>query len=326
MPREKTDLVVFTGAGASKPLGYPLTNEFFAGEGETAIYRWLKGTHNTEQLDVEIALNTLKEVQRFSSSDAGRFLAYLANPYQLAPLFQSVDEYIQRVEDMCFDKYGDTPDQNEVEKLYGPLLDRVLRVQERRVDFFTTNYDPVSDAVLVLMRTLQIPATEGFDKLGDWMPREFDDNTFRFRLFRLHGSMCYHKDRKTGRITNARSYNRVGGPANKRPGHIMIYPGDKVNPVNDISNELLWYPHTNLKESLMQASLVVVVGFAFRDSYINEAFLNAYKNNDSFRLVVINPAPIESIKRNMPAEMENFTYIPFGFGDEAVLQPLLDSM
>ena len=48
------------------------------------------------------------------------------------------------------------------------------------------------------MRTLEIQVTEGFDKLGDWMPREYDDDAFQFRLFRLHGSMCYHKEKKTG--------------------------------------------------------------------------------------------------------------------------------
>ena len=106
----------------------------------------------------------------------------------------------------------------------------------------------------------------------------------------------------------------------------MIYPGEKVNPEHDISNELLWYPHRILNESLTSTSLVVVIGFAFRDAYINEAFLNAYKNNKSLRLLVINPAPIEQIKKNLPAEIENFTHIPFCFGDEEMLQALADSL
>jgi hypothetical protein len=95
VPREKADLVIFTGAGASKPLGYPVTKEFFAGESEVPIYKWLKGMYNTEELDVEIALDTLNEVKEFSESDGGRFLSFLTSPYPQP--FPSIAEYIEHI-------------------------------------------------------------------------------------------------------------------------------------------------------------------------------------------------------------------------------------
>ena len=174
--------------------------------------------------------------------------------------------------------------------------------------------------MLRLLETLQVNWTDGFDRLGEWLPRAFDED-YQLRLFRLHGSMCYLKDKQTGRITNPRTYFRAAGPSELLPEHILIYPGYKGIPPEE--NELISYPHKYLKEGLKTAEYAIFIGFAFRDEYINRVVVEAKESNSSLRIIVANPAPIESIQANLPRQLNDFEHIPHGFGTDEMIQGLL---
>ena len=237
-----TEIVVFTGAGASKPLGYPLANEFFKGWAKQPIHSWLTKHFNSQELDVENVLSLLDGIKQFHQSEAGKFFTAFSQNSGAANSFNAVIAFVQQTQERCFDNYGKHPDREDVDKLYRPLLD-ALSVTKRPIDFFTTNYDPVSDYVLRLLQKLRVTWTDGFDRLGEWLPSQFDED-FQFRLFRLHGSMCYIRDKETERITNPRTYYRASGAAATAQEHILIYPGYKGVPTGE--NELISQPHRYL--------------------------------------------------------------------------------
>ena len=317
MPRD-TEIVIFTGAGASKPLGYPLANEFFKGWTKQPIHSWLTKHFNSNDLDVENVLALLEGVKQFHESESGKFFASFSQNSGADNSFNEVISFIRQTQERCFENYGRHPDRQKVKELYLPLLD-ALSVTSKAIDFFTTNYDPVSDYVLRLLETLQVRWTDGFDRLGEWLPREFDGD-YQFRLFRLHGSMCYLKDRQTGRITNPRTYFRAAVPVDSAPEHILIYPGYKGTPSQE--NDLISYPHRYLKEGLITAKYAVFIGFAFRDDYINSVVAESKHENPALRVIIANPASMDSIKTNLPKSLTDFEHIPQGFGTSEMIEAL----
>jgi hypothetical protein len=190
------------------------------------VHSWLvKHFDDTKSLDVEDALRLLDPIDDFQRSESGKFFTLFAQVTKQH--FQQVTGFISQTRQHCFNNYGKRPKLDDVETHYWPLFD-VLGAVKKVTDFFTTNYDPVTDDVLKLLLKRNVNLTDGFNRLGEWAASEYEED-HSFRLFRLHGSMCYHKNKTTGEVTNPRVYNPLGGSATDIPEHLLIYPGDKDN-------------------------------------------------------------------------------------------------
>lgn len=302
MNRHNAECLIFTGAGASKPLGYPTTEEFFRGEGGS-IYNQLTAYLKRNIVDVEEAFELLTPILTFKETPAGSFLQFLIQNDAMT----KIKEFIEAAKKKCFYHYGRQPKQDEVENLYIPLFE-AINFNNKVVDFFTTNYDPVTDWILkIVEEKYRASYTDGFsEKLNEWKP-DLYENDSHFRLFRLHGSMAYKKQGSI--IRNTRDYDLGSDIEN----HVLIYPGYKKDP--SLEPEIVSIPHRELQNSLKTIRWAIFIGFAFRDANINNAIEDAIRINKEIKIIIVNPMEPKQLKRNISNKLENYTHIQLPFGD-----------
>jgi hypothetical protein len=102
----------------------------------------------------------------------------------------------------------------------------------------------------------------------------------------LHGSLDWTKDNK-GHVM------KTGGitlPANP-DAMPLLYPGYKDTPTDEPFISI----HNKLYLRLNQCDEVYVVGFAFRDPYINSIFEFALRGNPELIINCYNPLPIKDL-------------------------------
>ena len=139
-------------------------------------------------------------------------------------------------------------------------------------------------------------------------------------IYRLHGSMSWIEN--GDRIVNTRDYSlRARGHA----GHLIIYPGFKGNPERD-GHSAFRFAHTTLRGELGETSVVLVIGFSFRDPHINDIFRDALKTNQNLRVVVWNPqwpeGPDVGLAELKQGNEKRIVHLKTGFGDAAALAQL----
>jgi hypothetical protein len=123
--------IVLTGAGASKPLGYATTAEFFDAElsglawspNQANVFTALVNVLGNGSKDVENILRVLQPAEDFLKTASGDLLR------QLSALHSQQDHYskpiaalAKQVRERCFDVYGAEPNDNKVEEIFSPLL------------------------------------------------------------------------------------------------------------------------------------------------------------------------------------------------------------
>ena len=118
----------------ANPLAIPSPTSSSRGSRYSHI-QMVEGKHQQRSTGCRGCSQHLERGQAILRQRCGTIPLVSRQSFPTLAVLQEIEEYIQHVEDMCFDKYGDIPDQNEVEGLYAPLLDRVLRVKEKRMDF-----------------------------------------------------------------------------------------------------------------------------------------------------------------------------------------------
>jgi hypothetical protein len=279
--------IIFTGAGASKPLGYPTTTEFFpdqfsANNNHIEVLNATKNLLNADLVDIEDALSILEQADNFLNTRAGALVSKrLGNSWDV-----KIRDFTRYCRERCFELYGRMPTIDQVDELYSPLLTTV-KWNTEDVSLFTTNYDPVTDFLLEIASEDMIEAYDGFGGyVGRWLPHKHESSgkAAMFRIYRLHGSMSWVD--RDGRIINTRDYKlRSGGHAD----HLIIYPGYKGDPNTPETHEVYRYPCKQLNEQLNTATTLIVIGFSFRDAYLNNVFAKAMKNNDQLSMLIVNP-------------------------------------
>lgn len=277
-------ITIFTGAGASRALGYPTTAEFFESGNtkslkEDEIYRHLQKKLKKDILDVEDVLRLLDPFAIIQNTPTGDFiLPPLGNHW-----IRRIPDYVNNINNMCFDHYGKNPSTKEVSEAYLPLL-KLCQWKQTNVSLYTTNYDPVTDKLRQIADSNNIECEDGFDRHGVW-----DTNTYSYTknyglsIYRLHGSMSWVE--QDGTITNSRDYSRRVTGYSK---HLIIYPGFKGNPEKD-GHQTFRFSHSALRTELKQSDFLFVIGFSFRDPHINAIFEESLQNNPRLNLIVWNP-------------------------------------
>ena len=117
--------VILTGAGASKPLGYPTTAEFFNDsnsipDSHLDVFNGVKAQiGKTAKVDVEEILRILQPADDCLKTKRGRFLGR-----KLTDNWASkVQELAKHIRDRCFHLYGPYPKEADVRTLYVAVLD-----------------------------------------------------------------------------------------------------------------------------------------------------------------------------------------------------------
>ncbi len=307
---------LLTGAGASRPLGYPTTIEFFpsdAGGPSSEILQLLKQEAGNP-LDVEEALAILQPIIDFSETRAGHFLK-LKRP---GDWWEQIESFTTYTRERCFELYGTQPDPAQVRELYEPLL-RTVSADKQPVALFTTNYDPVTDELMGLAQLLRFPTYDGFDRTGWWHPSGYGASESGLDIYRLHGSMSWVM--QGNRIKNTRDYSLRRG----KTEHLLIYPGYKGDPASG-AHDVYAYAHKAFRDTLLASDVLIAIGFSFRDEHINQAVANALKKNDKLRLVILNPEwpeGVQSVVGGSAEELDSRVVPVRGlFGESAVIEEI----
>ncbi len=170
-------VVVLTGAGASKPLDYPTTIEFFPSvspvpqEFENIYIRvrsWLRFVEE-HSVDVEDVLQLLAPAEEFLQTEPGRFLRVkLEDDWATR-----VSEFAQYIREGCFALYGRYPKRKDVRNLYLEVLD-LCGWRQFALDLFTTNYDPVTDVLLDIAEGENLRGYDGFGSTNRWDAERYE--------------------------------------------------------------------------------------------------------------------------------------------------------
>ncbi|MFH1523512.1 MAG: SIR2 family protein [Chloroflexota bacterium] len=315
--KNSESILIFAGAGASKAVSkefYPTTEDYINKLPkfvvENPIYeqakRYLsKGKVDTVVIDIEEILGALTQLDNFSEgvTDPSRFVSWYLRRggtprnYNIESF---IDEFkrtsgdvkglISEINRQVYDLYRREPERSELEENWLLLLMELLK-EERWLEVFTTNYDLVLEEALSILRS-ESHITTVTGQVGDVI-RYFDIPTWRetplvisnkgIRLTKLHGSVNWIR-RVDGKIP-------ISAPiyTGDHNNHLILYPGFKGSP----NNEPFTSFHSHFVDVLNKADILLFIGFAFRDEYIN-TLLSSIRGKP--KIHIIDPSP----KLNLP--------------------------
>jgi NAD-dependent SIR2 family protein deacetylase/Sec-independent protein translocase protein TatA len=311
--------VFLLGAGASKPVGVPITKEFrkefekhCSDNDKLAAILGSLLKHDKKQ-DIEEMLVNLYSLSRLKGSIASKVfegeVPVLLDAYFGKAKAQGTRRVVSKVRrdlgkwgaeyrelelallDFINEKCLDF-DPTKAHDLYSGLLKECLAPGAR---VFTTNYDPVLEEVCRKDSVLQDKYADGFVynraegmHVWDFEMRQF--NAAPLQVYKLHGSVTWYRDEKAERIIQVPI--KLGEGAKFKGGrkmyHLLIYPAS----IKDIYSYPFFDLYLGFLRALEATSLLIAIGHSFRDDYIRSAVENKMKDAD-FSLVVVNPLPKE---------------------------------
>jgi len=334
MAKINSRILVFAGAGASKAVNlsqFPTTKEFFERLPEDVtsnfyfglIVKYLQSFQGLETIDIEHVLWALQNLSDFYNKISStktlegyaihrNLLTQIHPGYSSGNLAQfsgqlrdQINEVVGDINRIVYELYGYEPSREEISENWIDLISR-LDGQGSRLELFTTNYDGVIEAALtryaddetsrayrgirgVVRQSLDLTAWAGG---SEWQP---------ILLTKLHGSL----DWKYGGNSIF-----VGDPVftGDHKKQAIIYPGFKG------TNDAPFFDvfHNHLAETLADSKLVIFIGFAFRDDYVN--LLLRENIRQPAKVVCINPD--KSIK--FPSARVEANYIHASFDKKAI--------
>lgn len=326
-------ILIFAGAGASKAVApdvYPTTIEFFNGLPTSVksnplfakVENFIKQTSDSEQIDIELILWQLQELREFCTqvTDQSQLSGWmLAGNRLISALPQSanlnignlsqiadsaaggLDSLISEINARVYGLYSKLPTQEQLETTWTPLLGSLAEFGAQ-IEIVTTNYDVVIESALVTNEVVDNGWRGNVVRnieTGLWAV----DSSSRKKglLTKLHGSVNWTRD--------GDNLIYVSDPLFKgsHDSHVIIYPGFKGRP----SDPTFQAFHNHFRKRLESATVVIFIGFAFRDEYINEICERSINAQTSTS--VINPEKVD-----LPFESNHSQYIEAPFDEEAV--------
>lgn len=278
------NLNFFIGSGCSLP-AVPLMGWTFGKLKNGILSEGELGEYDGESVDIENYLNWLKTAITFLGEDTPEGIKYKdAFDKTKQGLIESMPKgYIKNISDdidNALDNY---------EKFYSTIFLQREFKKLAPVNIFTTNYDLFNE---VSMETLGIHYTNGF---RGSVNRIFDPSVYRLRLvddenrykdkwnvirryvklYKIHGSIDWKYDRTLKSILQSNSTEIED---------VMIYPTinkhleTQQSPYSELFRELT----INLQK---KNSTLIVIGYGFPDTHINQLISQAL-NNEDFNLIV----------------------------------------
>ncbi|HET7174991.1 MAG TPA: SIR2 family protein [Gammaproteobacteria bacterium] len=294
-------IVLFTGAGFVAPLGLPTTTQFIK---EINMLRQDITGFVSEYLgkagnDIESILTTL---EMFSEeADLTGFLipkitaAHISMDLQarLKSLKGTAYTEIVRIRKIIFEKLQGF-DAGNSKNFYLNVYRQIKELTpDIALSIFTTNYDLTFETAYEMGESdwnelgikeidYGFPIKRGRPIYDPARVFEWDMDTIEY--LKLHGSLDWHLDFN-------KNCSKAGAAVTPNdPSQIpILYPGFKSIPENEPFSSL----HSNLFSRLTSADLILVAGFAFRDSYINNIFENVMRAKPGVPIYCFNPMKTE---------------------------------
>jgi hypothetical protein len=317
------NVALFLGAGASRAVGYPTTEEFvtnlrskLANE-DKSLENMLVSLRESPQIeDVEHVLEFLDSLMTFDSNQYVRATFAQRHPQMFTKTTEySWTDYVnlcrklrQRIIDELHTQYEFDPTGHEtVTRIYLPLFELLCKITGSNIqDVFTTNYDTVVEECMASERPLgdmKFKLVDGFPynpsrKGRFWKPSEFEEEPnekegMLFRLFKLHGSLNW-RETSGGLFECLSAEDKCqGGKRYKRT--VLIYPTQK-----GLETEQPFVTmHAHFRDASSSSKIFLVIGFSFRDAIINRIFLEHLNKSKKHYLLVVSPNAPDNIQKNL---------------------------
>lgn len=313
----KEKVSFFLGAGASKAFGYPTTVEYLDvakkkfrdDELWQAAMEIIPTIRKGEIVDIEVILQELEDFENYfneilkKNSFKKHYLfgdnlftlvskGKTANPVPVKSVYsnnlymaKNLREQIYR---NIYDTYWDKP--KEGEDYSYTYKELVSNFQNNNIDIFTTNYDLCLENTFRRDQILKPLFTDGFgDQFGDTIfLNNYSDSKFKYRLYKLHGSINWKRDPENQDDENNPIIHRINlrDLSQNLSYHPLLYPGTGTKniqeyPFNKIYNQF--------SEQLVKSNYCIIIGFSFRDEAINSIFKQALEDNDGLTYIIWNP-------------------------------------
>jgi len=313
-------IALFLGAGASVPLGKPVTVDFkeilsHKVDMQSISYWFI---HHYGYNDVEEVLQAIRDTKDFWE---GYGCKYLRHIYRLVIKDSSgkeisFEDYINElsklekiIHDEVFNVYRWNLDYDgALKKIYSKLLD-FMKESSEKIMIFTTNYDRAleeycgrinddyhcDDGFRLYTRTEKF-YWDGHGKY-EKSPLAKEGATEVF-LHKLHGSLNW-KEHK-GDVIEIERTSEEGRPNDKNySDSILIFPTlttkdrHQLKPFKSIREEFAQY--------MKEADVCIVIGFSFRDNHLKEIFTDFITEGKKF--IVISPKAKSDYNDNLLVSM-----------------------
>lgn len=319
----QSPVIVFLGAGASAPLGKPVSEQFVArlvseitSENEASLLSVLVSARGPDLELIMGDLETFLNLHYVSSFvfDGGNPSAYIANTYDAESLRSLIRHSIIR-------EYRSI-DLTRAIEVYQPLFDTIfnhLDSASQCLPVFTTNYDCAIENFCAELYP-DYECTDGMEpgiREVIWTPNEFEylkirDQVRQIVLFKVHGSVNWMRLMATGKVVQSLPMYDVADSDEYQ--NTVIYPtGNKV-----ATSEPYLTAYHYFERCCERAKLMIAIGYSFRDYDALTSLLKAKQVNDDLVLILLSPQSydvLESIRR-LSDEALVWTRPMFGrFGD-----------
>jgi hypothetical protein len=304
--------IIFLGAGASAAVGYPAMAglrtqllDRIKGDERNLLYELLR----SEQSDAETVLQDIESIDSLVKRGLGKI--FQGSSYAIftdmagqkhTVLFQQfVDLCLslrEEIRDLIFDIYQF---RTECVPRLGPYSQLFATFGSKREHhIYTTNYDRIIEAFCA--RTKGFEVRDGFEydsktRTNLWRPVSFDyalpEDAVTVKVLKLHGSLDW-KVGESGIERVSPEIRMEQRPTAIHKKDILIYPGSKEPPENEPFRTVYERFETQMKE----ADRCLVIGFSFRDPYLNRIFRD-FVNSGKGHLWVMSKDCKDTVARNL---------------------------
>ena len=300
-------VVVFTGAGASKPLDMPTMLDFknnFAGvltkDKRELWQRILQSSakhfkNNTDDIDIEYVL-TYIECCENSYSMSSLLWEQIYGQQFGTPTIEEIHQFRQALwsirnnilDEIC--AVYVSPEPSKAIACFAPLFEMLNRTSgQRYTNVFTTNYD-LTFEVLAEAKPKDFELVDGFINdvfCNTYVPQYNSEHSIV--LWKLHGSTSW-----VGNLPNP-SFSKVspGKYIRSDARTIIIYPTKNKAESQNLSTSPFTQAYGGLNSLLCQIGTVevlLVVGYAFGDQEVVKVFKEGLALNPNAKLIVVDPA------------------------------------
>lgn len=286
-------LVILAAAGTSLDNG--------SNKGETRNGLWKSGRDTIKQLYKELLPCDNKLRRIANDKDIEAFLSHILlvekiseeKASQLKPLREQLEKIIRNACQLELDS-SNAPHKTFLDKI------TARKASEPRVQLFTTNYDTLFE------QAAQKGGYAVIDGFSFTSPRTFSGRYFDYDIVQRERtrlkdeesfvSKVFHLYKMHGSLTWERTEQERIQQVNSTESPLIVYPA------SDKYESSYEQPYFEMMSRFQQAlrrenTLLIVIGFGFRDKHIQNVILEAVNQNPSFQLVIVNYNGNETIDR-----------------------------
>ena len=284
-------------------------------------------------IDIEAILSVVEGVKTRKPTDMGHYVFYYMRKSKIKfsfsmdkidcadKLYKKLTSYIGVV---CNSALSDTEKMEIYQKSYMPLFEHMHGESttdvkgiglKRDWKAYTTNYD-----------TLFEYFWNGYDPPDDHFEKQGMATTYFFRskplpdyhtFSKLHGSLDWKVDSQTGTIIK-KSFPSID--QHQAEGPVILFPIQQ----KDLYLDPWFALFENLKQGLRSANNLYVVGYAFNDEFIRNAFQESLTSRNSVSLILIDPNAEQIKNKFNQSVLDKIETLPITFGSEYFPQVFQD--